>query len=156
MPGMTASATIFVDEKQNTLLLSGKALRFTPDMAYMKKMFEKMKASGNMPKMPAGAPAGGSMAQNASAGKASQGFPGGGMMPGGMNNDPKAKTVWLKDEKMGLRPAFIKIGIDNGTNVEILSGLNEGDEVVISSGGTETKSAATSNNNNRPRGPFPF
>ncbi len=31
MPGMTASATIFIEEKQNTLILSGKALRFTPD-----------------------------------------------------------------------------------------------------------------------------
>ncbi len=42
MPGMTASATIFVDEKENTLILSGKAVRFTPDQAYMQKMFAKM------------------------------------------------------------------------------------------------------------------
>jgi len=50
MPGMTASATIYVEEKKNTLLLSGKAVRFTPDQAYMMKMFQKMRASGSMPK----------------------------------------------------------------------------------------------------------
>jgi HlyD family secretion protein len=42
MPGMTANATIYVDEKQNTLILSGKAMRFTPGMEYMKKQFEEM------------------------------------------------------------------------------------------------------------------
>ena len=31
MPGMTASATIYVEEKENALILSGKAMRFTPD-----------------------------------------------------------------------------------------------------------------------------
>ena len=41
MPGMTASATIYVEEKQNTLVLSGKAMRFTPDMAYMQNMMAK-------------------------------------------------------------------------------------------------------------------
>ncbi len=42
MPGMTASAIIYVEEKKNTLTLSGKALRFTPDAAFMKKMFAEM------------------------------------------------------------------------------------------------------------------
>ena len=46
MPGMTASATIYVEEKTNTLVLSGKAVRFTPDKEYLAKMFAKMKASG--------------------------------------------------------------------------------------------------------------
>jgi len=45
MPGMTASAIIYVEEKENTLTLTGKALRFTPDAAYMKKMFAEMQKS---------------------------------------------------------------------------------------------------------------
>jgi len=53
MPGMTASATIYVEEKFDVLLLTGKAIRFTPDQAYMQKMFAKMKADGNMPQMSA-------------------------------------------------------------------------------------------------------
>ena len=35
MPGMTASAIIYVEERENSLVLSGKALRFTPDKAYL-------------------------------------------------------------------------------------------------------------------------
>jgi HlyD family secretion protein len=72
---------------------------------------------------------------------------------GSANNDPKTKTVWVKDDKMGIRPSIIKIGIDNGTSVEVISGLNEGDEVVISSGDNTT--AAAKKTNNGPPG-FPF
>jgi len=154
MPGMTASATIYVEEKTNTLMLSGKAIRFTPDKAYLAKMFENMKKSGSMPNMPAGGPPAGAMPQASATGQVPQGVPAMGMMPGAANADPKTKTVWLKDEKMGLRPAMIKIGIDNGTNLEVLSGLKEGDEVVISVGDATTKAKASINQ--APRGPFPF
>ena len=155
MPGMTASATIYVEEKTNTLLLSGKAVRFTPDKAYLMKMFEKMRASSSMPKMPAGAPTGtGGMPQSMPAGQTMQGIPSAAMTPGAMNNDPKTKTVWLKDEKMGLRPNMVKIGIDNGSNVEILSGLKEGDEVVISIGDKDVKSTTKKTDNGPPGFPF--
>jgi HlyD family secretion protein len=154
MPGMTASATIYVEEKTNTLLLSGKAVRFTPDQAYMVKMFTKMKSSGSMPKMPAGAPSGSvAMPKNIPAGQSFQGMPSASGM-NAVNSDPKTKTVWLKDEKMGIRPNMIKIGIDNGTSVEILSGLKEGDEVVISSGDEEVKSSAKRTDNGPPGFPF--
>jgi len=153
MPGMTASAIIYVEEKTNTLLVSGKAIRFTPDKVYLTKMFEKMKADGTMPKMSSGPQANTEgMPQNMSSG---QGMPPVGMIPGGMNADPKIKTVWLKDEKMGLRPAVIKIGIDNGSIVEILSGLKEGDELVVSVGDKDTK-AVVKKSNDGPPGPFPF
>jgi HlyD family secretion protein len=155
MPGMTASATIYVEEKTNTLLLSGKAVRFTPDQAYLKKIFEKMKATGSMPKMPAGAPtAAGGLAQNMPAGQSTQGMPAPGTALNTMNSDPTTKTVWLKDGKMGIRPNRIKIGIDNGTSIEILSGLNEGDEVVVSIGDKEVKSTAKKTNNGPPGFPF--
>jgi HlyD family secretion protein len=160
MPGMTASATIYVEEKTNTLVISGKAVRFTPDKEYMAKMFAKMQATGVMPKIPAGAPSGaGSMPQGASgtitgnqAGP-TQGMPSPGMAFGPPNNDPKTKTVWVKDDRMGIRPSIIKIGIDNGTSVEVISGLNEGDEVVISAGDNATGAAKKTNNG--PPG-FPF
>lgn len=100
MPGMTASATIYVEEKANTLVLSGKALRFLPDTTYMSKMM-------------------------AESGKASAG-----MFPQEMHM--KRKMVWVRDELYGIRPNMVTIGIENGTSVEILSGLDEGDEVVIS------------------------
>jgi HlyD family secretion protein len=155
-PGMTASATIFVEEKSGTLTLSGKAVRFTPDTEYLKKAFANMQKSGAMPKMPAGASAGtGSMPATMPSGQMAQGFPTGATGMPGMNNDPKTKTVWVKDERMGIRPNMVKIGIDNGTNVEILSGLNEGDEVIISMNTSGTGTAAKKADSG-PRGPFPF
>jgi HlyD family secretion protein len=154
MPGMTASATIYVQEKTNTLTLSGKAVRFTPDQAYLKKMFEKMQANGTMPKMPAGVPAGASP-QAMPTGQPMQGAPSAGLAAGDMNSDPSTKTVWVKDDKMGLRPSMVKIGINNGTNVEILSGLKEGDEVVTSIGYKDVTTTVKKSNDG-PRGPFPF
>lgn len=159
MPGMTASATIYVEEKLNTLVLSGKAVRFTPDKAYLAKMFAKMQASGTMPKMPAGAPTGAPSginrtAQTMPSGQQMQGMPPAGMAFGAANSDPKMKTVWVKDDKMGIRPSMIKIGIDNGSNIEILSGLKEGDEVVISTGDKDTSTTAKRADNGPPGFPF--
>lgn len=150
MPGMTASATIYVEEKADALILSGKAVRFTPDKEYMAKMFAKMKPGGPPSGMPAGAPSAMTGAPSMPAGQT--GMPPAGMAFGGGNTDPKTKTIWVKDDKMGIRPNIIKIGIDNGSNVEVLSGLNAGDEVIVSTGDAKT---TTTRANNGPPG-FPF
>ena len=112
-----------------------------------------MQAGGSMPKMPAGAPIGQAQSSMPS-GQSMQGMPSAGMMPGLANSDPKTKTVWVKDEKMGIRPIMIKIGIDNGSSVEILSGLKEGDEVVISIGDKDAKTTAKKTNDGPPGFPF--
>jgi multidrug efflux pump subunit AcrA (membrane-fusion protein) len=143
-------------------------------MTYMQKQFAKM--SKNMPaagapgaqanqRMTAGAaspasgpvqaPLGSGAAQASGNGPATGGsFPAmpqggfGGTLPDG------SKMVWVKDGKGGIRPNPIKVGIDNGTYVEIMSGLKEGDEVVVSMSGAGIKASTTQNNRNR--GPFPF
>jgi HlyD family secretion protein len=152
MPGMTASATIYIEEKQNTLVVSGKAMRFTPDTEYMMKMMKNSGLAG----MPAGAPAATSgmpaAAQGVNASTIPAGFPSAEALPG-MEG---AKMVWIKDEKSGIRPVPVTIGIENGSNVEILSGLNGGDEVVISMT-NEVKKATTSRTNAGSGGPpMPF
>jgi HlyD family secretion protein len=161
MPGMTASATIFVDEKQNTLVLSGKAMRFTPNQEYMKAQFEKMMKDMPAGAMPQGTPAAGAArpgattAVNAAQPGASGTMPA--MPQGGFGSFGAAdgsKMVWVKDDKGGIRPNRVKIGIDNGSNVEILEGLKEGDEVVISMSSGDA--AESSSQNQGPRGPFPF
>jgi len=81
MPGMTASATIYVEERENSLVISGKALRFTPDKDYLAKMFEKSQPGGE------------------------------GIFSGQKGYDPKVKTVWMKDEKMGIYPVIVRTGI---------------------------------------------
>jgi HlyD family secretion protein len=173
MPGMTASATIFVQEKDSTLVLSGKALRFTPSTAYLQEMRTEMRkmmasrngGSGGAMASPAGAQSGfqgGAMRSGSAAsgqptgtgtgmqGGAGQGF-------GGMRGQLPAdeKMVWVKGDQGRIHPARIKIGIDNGTNVEVLSGLKEGEEVVVSMSGAKA-ATTTSTTSNRPRGPFPF
>jgi HlyD family secretion protein len=135
MPGMTASTIIYIEEKQDALILPGKAARFKPTQDYMKKMFRKVMATHgkDMPRPPEGMP------------------------KGGPNINPKSKTVWVKDSVAGLKPVLIVTGIDNGTNFEVVSGLNENDEVVVSmkTGGKSTV-VTTTKSNNGPPGPFPF
>jgi HlyD family secretion protein len=162
MPGMTASATIYVDEKDNALTLSGKAIRFTPSITYMQSQFAKMQAGA--PGAPAGAanaqaPQGGAGAPQtggnmpASTGSAPATMPSG-MPPMGaaMQLPEGVKMVWIKDDKGGIKPNRIKVGIDNGSSVEVLEGLKEGDEVVISMDDGTVKKATT----NAPRGPMGF
>jgi len=51
---------------------------------------------------------------------------------------------------------MIKIGVDNGSTVEVISGLKEGDEVIISMDSSSDKSAAAKTTDRGPGGPFPF
>ncbi|NSW95796.1 MAG: hypothetical protein HPY62_13895, partial [Bacteroidales bacterium] len=142
------------------------ALRFTPDNAYMMKMMAKnFKKMGIKP----GAMPGQGMQQTATgmnpgSGSASMGmnFPSSGNMPAGIPSGgafpamPEGtKMVWMKDGETGIRPVFVTVGIENGSNVEILSGLNEGDEVLIAMSNTEAKTTS-SRQDQGPRGPFPF
>jgi HlyD family secretion protein len=156
MPGMTASATIYIEERNNTLTLSGKAVRFIPDGEYMNKLLEDTGKRGDMPVLHSGVPDGeNSIKADMPVGKMVQSLPPAGKNLPVISNDPKTRTVWLKDEKMVIRPCIIKIGIDNGSNVEILSGLKEGDEVIISMN-TLGKELPVRTTNNGPPGPFPF
>ena len=156
MPGMTASATIYVEEKSDALILSGKAMRFTPDQAYLQKMMaERVKNSSHSGDSgsTSGLNRSGYQRQGMSSGEGTQGTG----TPGGTGkNSNSMKRVWVKNDKGGIHPVPVKIGIDNGTNVEILSGLNEGDEVVMSMTGGSQKTTATTSQQGRPRGPFPF
>lgn len=111
MPGMTASTTIFVNEKTDILVLPGKAARFEMDQntmkAYMKSLPEgEFKAPQEA--MPA-------------------------MQP--MANTDKTKTnsqtIWVKKDAR-LLPVNIETGESDGINYEVLSGLKEGDEVITS------------------------
>jgi HlyD family secretion protein len=132
MPGMTASTTIYVAEKNDAVILSGKAVRFTPDREWL-----------------------GKMARNRDKAPLMQGGPKPGFLPDNPAESADTKTVWLKDENNLIRPAMIKTGIDNGSDIEILSGLKVGDEVVISMN-TGVKKATAAKNNSGPPGPFPF
>lgn len=144
MPGMTASATIYVEKKDDALTLSGKAVRFTPDQEYLQKMMAEFMKSSDF--QPGRMPAAGTMPAGIQGGPmpAAGSFQGMGSLPGTNGSDPKNKTVWVKTEDGNIRPAMITLGIENGSKVEIASGLEAGDEVVISMSGGKKKESSSS------------
>jgi HlyD family secretion protein len=149
MPGMTANTTIFVQEKADALVIPGKALRFTPDQKIMAEFMKNMPGipSGAMAQstvtgqsgtsqVPAGqgAPsgAGGQAVPSAGAGQRVTGNPTSGMtQPAGFSNFTSLIMVWVK-EGGSIHPQKIETGINNGSEVEVTSGLKEGDVIVLS------------------------
>jgi len=111
MPGMTATIEIYVLEKKDILVVPSKALRFTPDMTLMASYMGTPPQPGSgdkMPEMPAGA------------------------QPGENNGQPDmGKVVWVKKDSV-IHPQPIKVGLDDDIHVEILGGLKQGEEVVLS------------------------
>jgi HlyD family secretion protein len=124
LPGMTANIVIFVEDLTDVLTVPYKAVKFTPDASYLARMSKefaakggsrKMSAGGNMQSRPAGA-------GNMPSGQMPEGFtpPEGFKMP---------TRVWVKDAN-GIHPVPVELGANDGTNAEVISGLNAGEEVV--------------------------
>jgi len=129
MPGMTASATIYVAEKDNVLIVSGKALRFRPDQDYLKKMLNE--------------PAGSALPGQKQAGNDfRRGIPGFRYDASGSTGmaTNESKSVWVRRDSDRIERVPVTTGIDNGTNVEVLSGLKEGDRVVVAMADKRSKS----------------
>jgi HlyD family secretion protein len=162
MPGMTANITVLVQKVDSVLTIPGKALRFTPDAAwlaeYMKNNpFPQRQGAGGGTVRPGGttgtgnpANAGGQTGTGQPGNYQGQGMQGaagqantGGFQPGGQGGK-KPVVVWVKSEDKIHRVRVVTGAID-GTNAEIKSGLKEGDEVILSmslSGKTSTAAAA--------------
>ena len=150
MPGMTASATIYVQEDDNALIVSGRALRFRPDEEYMKTMMANASGSGSGNNVARGAMSDPSRTGNR--------FQGGNSdlrfrNPGNeMASSNAPKSVWIRTDSLSIHRVPVKVGIDNGTNAEILSGLKEGEEVVVAM--TDKKSKPEEQTQNTRRRPF--
>lgn len=155
MPGMTASATIFIEEKQNTLILSGKAVRFTPDSEYLMKMMKEAMKNGTAEGMPAEMDPSAMKMPVPSVGMTAGSMPEGLLQSGSFPELPGGiKTVWVKNADNSLKPVMIKLGIQNGSSVEVLSGLNEGDEVVVAM--TDPLKKSSNRMTGGPGAPMPF
>ncbi len=112
-PGMTASITVYIEEVTDALVVAGKALRFTPEREQMAGYFDRLPES-ERPQRPA---------------SGSQQTAGQTEAP---NEQPEnIKRVWVKDGSL-IKPVEVETGLTDGISVEIISGLNEGDQVIIS------------------------
>ncbi|MCX6968164.1 MAG: efflux RND transporter periplasmic adaptor subunit [Verrucomicrobia bacterium] len=117
-PGMTANASIAVAHRENVLKLGGAAFRFRlPETEVAAGKF-----SANKPSFT-------------------------GKRPGGKKSEHRLdRTVYLlRDGKPA--PVQIKTGISDGIFTEVVEGLNEGDQVIISSlGGAQNASTVAPTN----------
>ena len=105
MPGMTASTIIYVNEKVEIPVVPGKALRFTPDPLVYSDYLKSlpMESAHAMSKE----------------------------LPASEAKGAKSSYVWIKNGDT-IQRSEIKIGENDGINYELLSGLNQGDEIVLS------------------------
>lgn len=109
MPGMTATANIFITEIKDVLTLNNRALRFYPD----EKTMAVMMKGKSFPE---------SNISRSARGNSSKKTTG---------ENSKTRIVWVKKAADFIRTR-IETGLSDGTNTEIKSGLQEGDEVVVS------------------------
>jgi HlyD family secretion protein len=141
-PGMTANITIYTKEENNALLISVRATKFKPDSTIMRKykiIDERKRTKGQ---------------QTASARRISE--------------DPdrtdekisrdslatdssklKKASVWILNGDT-LTRRFIRTGLEDGTQVQVLSGLTPNDEIVD---GVQ-QAGVKANSNNSQRSPF--
>lgn len=102
IPGMTANVTFYVTEKKNILVVPYTALDFHPDIVLLEEYCDEHPEITL--KMPQGPPPG---------------------------NPEDSKIVWIKTEN-SVYPQNVKLGETDEINYEVLDGLTEGTEVIVS------------------------
>ena len=155
MPGMTANITVLVQKIDSVLVVPGKALRFTPDAAYLAEYLKSNppgqrqgaaegqqggqrgngqpgngSAEGQAGQARSGA-AGNPGGQSGNFQRQGNGEQGGGSFSAGGQQGKKPVIVWVKNGDK-LHRTRIGTGAVDGTNAEIKWGLKDGDEVVLS------------------------
>jgi HlyD family secretion protein len=132
-PGMTATVSIIIAERKNSLRVPNAALRFRPPDV----MAKDVKTNGT-----AVAPTNATVEAAATngpgsgpgSGRRERGGGGGG--PAGTHvrgQHQPVRTVYVladKNDPTKLKPVQVKVGISDGLYTEVIDGLNEGDDVV--------------------------
>jgi HlyD family secretion protein len=120
-PGMTASITIYTKQEQNAMLISSKALKYKPDSSLLKqykivglsKQDFKRKQHLN----------------TASNGTTAHYNSDSTHMDSLQTEDVKKAFVWIKQGDT-ITKRFIKVGLNDDTNVQVIQGLNANDVVI--------------------------
>lgn len=146
-PGLTASITAFVQEVENVLTIPAKALRFIPDSILLanSEPADRMNAGGVPPQQNKGGAHAAPPTQMAPPVKRE-------MAAAKTQQENATKTVWVK-EGGNIHPVKVVTGMTDETNTEIISGLTEGQLVVVSTEQT-TASAEKKNSAGAQSSPF--
>ena len=149
-PGMTATANIVADSRNGVLLIPDSAITFA--QTAIRSGLVQINRGGAQGAAGQGTPTAqgqrqrtagqtGGQGQAAGQGAAASGQPGGAAasgQTGGANANRAQVLVMLNGV---LTPVRVTLGLNDGTTAEVVSGLNAGDAVVVSSsGGTGTGS----------------
>jgi HlyD family secretion protein len=132
LPGMTANIVAYVEEINDVLTIPYKAVKFTPPAGQESIQGQ---VSGPGPEFGQG--------QEPTPGQE----PGPVMSPGAMPPAGiKTTSVWIKDAA-GIHQTAVTLGASDGTTAEVKSGLQAGDEVILSmtvaTGKTKEKEVAS-------------
>jgi len=132
-PGLTASIIAYTKQVKDVLVIPAKAVRFKPDSTTLAELFpdqEKTRASGIKK----------AQGQSSASWKGSSGRAKG-MKTG---DESGRKQVWLK-EGDSIRPVVITTGLTDEINVEVISGLKAGDQVITGMEKAKVTKASTGN-----------
>jgi HlyD family secretion protein len=132
-PGMTANITIYTAEENNALLVSAKATKYRPDSSLMKKYTIQFGQSGNGKRTR-------EATSNASTANSNNRPIKDSLRKDSSNN--KRASVWLLIGNTIVRKS-ITTGLSDGTQVQVLSGLTQNDEVIDGIQQTNGKSTST-------------
>lgn len=125
-PGMTATVIVYTKEAENALLIPAKALKFKPDSSLVSQYTMKSLFPPGGRRLQAGKQpdAGGKNKDNDTSAVQSRR-----KVMGGGSRDKDVAFVWVKEGDT-LVQKKIRTGINDNTQVQVLEGLSENDEVV--------------------------
>ena len=135
---MTASITDYVQEVNDVLVLSGKAIRFTPDREIMMDYFNTLPESERPQRIIGQGPEN----KDSTSGSGNK-----------KELSENMKRVWIKNGGI-IKPVMVEVGSTDGTNLEILSGLNAGDEIVTSMEIGNNSTVENANDEETQKSPF--
>jgi HlyD family secretion protein len=127
MPGMTANITVLVQKIDSVLIVPGKALRFTPDAAWLAEYMKK----NPPPQRQENAGTGQYGANERRQGTDASGQTRTGDFQSAGQQGKKPVVAWIKTGDKVHRTRVITGAVD-GSNAEVKFGLKEGDEVILS------------------------
>jgi HlyD family secretion protein len=149
MPGMTATVSLIVRQRDDVLRIPAAALRFRPPEGAAPAA-EAVRRNAGAPAAPgtgtaqaAEGPARGAQGQRRRSGRGAQG----GGTPG---ENGRPAVIYVLDEKARPQPQRVRVGMSDGQFVEVVSGVAEGAQVITGLEGearTAARPSATPSNN---------